>query len=255
MAERRGPERGTGGQEHGDARRSPDPVAAVVDPSARVVYRGAGLEDGAVLWSARPPMAPLEMLTAWYAEAAADARIAEPGAVVLATADADGFPDARTVLLKEMGAEGLVVYTGYRSAKGHQLEANPRAALVLPWHAASRQVRVRGLVERVSRAESERYFAQRPRGSQLAAWASEQSQPVASRAELERQVRAVEDRFGEGPVPLPPSWGGYRVRPTAVELWAGQASRLHDRALWTSRDGAPARLDDPDAWDLRRLQP
>jgi len=235
--------------EHGPAPRG------VVDPSARVGYTGAGLDDDAPLWTAEPPVPPLELLTSWYAEAAADDRVVEPGAVVLATVDTDGVPDARTVLLKGLDDRGAVVYTNLASAKGRQLDARPRAALVLPWHAMSRQVRLRGSVERLGREESAAYFAQRPRGSQVAAWASAQSERVASRAELERRVAELEERFAGEDVPMPPSWGGVRVLPTSVELWAGRASRLHDRAAWTSRTGEPARLDDARAWDLARLQP
>jgi len=235
--------------EHGPARRP------VVDPSARVGYTGAGLDDDAPLWTADPPVPPLELLTTWYAEATADDRVVEPGAVVLATVDGDGVPDARTVLLKGLDGRGAVVYTNLASAKGRQLEVRPRAALVLPWHAMSRQVRLRGHVEPVSREESAAYFAQRPRGSQVAAWASAQSERVASRAEMGRRVADLEERFAGVDVPLPPSWGGVRVLPTSVELWAGRASRLHDRAAWTSRTGEPALLDDADAWELARLQP
>ncbi|MEJ5946218.1 pyridoxamine 5'-phosphate oxidase [Pseudokineococcus basanitobsidens] len=250
---RAGPPDGGGaagaGREHGAAHRP------VVDPSARVTYTGAGLDDEAALWRAEPPVAPLDLLERWYAEAADDERVAEPGAVVIATVDADGVPDARTVLLKGLDGRGAVVYTNLGSAKGRQLAAVPRAALVLPWHAMSRQVRLRGDVEAVSREEAGVYFAQRPRGSQVAAWASAQSEPVASRAELERRVASLEERFAGRDVPLPDGWGGVRVRPTSVELWAGRASRLHDRAAWSSRDGRPARLDDASAWELRRLQP
>ncbi|MEJ5912880.1 pyridoxamine 5'-phosphate oxidase [Pseudokineococcus sp. 1T1Z-3] len=236
---------------------TPGPGAAgsVVDPRARITYTGAGLDDDAPLWHADPPLAPLELLEAWYAEVAADERVTEPGAVVLATVDADGAPDARTVLLKELDGRGAVVYTNLGSAKGRQLDAVPRAALVLPWQEASRQVRLRGHVERTTRAQSQAYFASRPRGSQLAAWASAQSQPVAGRAELERRVAELEERFAGREVPLPDGWGGVRVLPTSVELWAGRASRLHDRAVWTSRTGGPARLDDAAAWRLERLQP
>ncbi|MEJ5866701.1 pyridoxamine 5'-phosphate oxidase [Pseudokineococcus sp. 5B2Z-1] len=235
--------------EHGGAR---EPV---VDPSARVSYTGTGLEDDAPLWTADPPLAPLGLLERWYADAAADERVVEPGAVVLATVDADGVPDARTVLLKGLDGRGAVVYTNLASAKGRQLEARAHAALVLPWHAMSRNVRLRGRVERVTREESTAYFAQRPRGSQVAAWASAQSQPVGSRADLERRVAELEERFAGQEVPLPPTWGGVRVLPVAVELWAGRASRLHDRAAWTSVTGEPARLDDAGAWRLARLQP
>jgi pyridoxamine 5'-phosphate oxidase len=241
-----------GGRSHGAG--DGTPADGVVDPTARVTYTGAGLDDDAPLWRGAPP-APLGLLERWYAEVAADGRVTEPGAVVLATVDDAGDPDARTVLLKGLDARGAVVYTNLGSAKARQLAAHPRAALVLPWQEVSRQVRLRGRVEPTTREESAAYFASRPRGSQVAAWASEQSRPVADRAELEARVTALEERFAGGDVPLPPGWGGLRVLVTEVELWAGRPSRLHDRARWTSVSGGPARLDDAAAWRLERLQP
>src|SRR5215472_2771306 len=154
----------------------------------------------------------------WLADAA-HAGLPEPNAMVVATADATGRPSARTVLLKGYDEAGFVFFTNYRSRKGAELSANPYASLVFPWFAMFRQVLVVGAVERTSRAETEAYFATRPRGAQLGAWASPQSQPLADRAELEDAWRAAEHDFGDDPVPAPPHWGGFRVVPQSVEFW------------------------------------
>lgn len=222
----------------------------VVDPSARIDYSSEHIPD--VLTSGTP----LEAVSTWYLEASEDDRVVEPGAMVVATVDELGMPDARTVLLKHLDARGLVFFTATTSAKGRELAARPVASVVLLWHAMHRQVRARGEVERVSEEDAVAYFTSRPRGSQVAAWASMQSEPLASRADLEAAVADVERRFeGHEVLPLPDFWGGYRVRPRAVELWAGQRSRLHDRWLWTAADDQPALLDDPTRWTGTRLQP
>jgi pyridoxamine 5'-phosphate oxidase len=222
----------------------------IVDPSRRLVYDAPGL--GADL-----PSAPLTLLAEWYAAAEADERVADPNAMVLATVDADGRPNARTVLLKGLDARGLELYTNLGSVKAAELASTPYAALVLLWHPMYRQVRVRGPVEAVSRAESAAYFASRPRGSQVASRASHQSQPLASREDLVAVVAAEDARWpdtGSGTdVPLPDYWGGYRVRPVEVELWVGQPSRLHDRVVY--RAAAGTLLDDEHAWTRTRLQP
>jgi len=165
---------------------------------------------------------------AWFAEATAYG-LPEPNAMIVATADRDGHPSARTVLLKGYDVRGFVFYTNYTSRKGTEAAANPYASLVFPWFAMQRQVLVSGSVERVSRAQTEAYFATRPRGSQLGAWASPQSQVVADRAVVEAGLAEVVARFGDGPVPAPPHWGGLRVVPETVEFWQGRSSRLHDR--------------------------
>lgn len=205
---------------------------------------------------------PLEGLARWI-EAAAAAGIDEPNAMTLATVDASGRPDARVVLLRRLD-HGVVWFTNRGSAKGAQLAARPEAAIVLHWRALERQVRLRGGVELLPDAESDDYFASRPRGSRIAAWASEQSRPIADRAALEARFAAAEARFaaaaaGDGPgasgpagdapdVPRPPDWGGYRLVPTEVEFWQGRRSRLHDRLRYR-RDGSG------DGWVRERLQP
>lgn len=222
----------------------------IVDPAARIGYAGTTLTAQSV------PAAPLALLKTWYADAVADARISEPNAMVVATVDAEGMPNARTVLLKRLDGEGFSFFTNTGSTKAAELQANPVACLVLLWHPMYRQVRVRGVVQPVERHLAEAYFATRPRDSQIAAWASRQSEPVDSRADVERAFADAHARFaGQAQVPMPPFWGGYLVRPTEVEFWVGQASRLHDRLVYASLDGAPARLDDPGAWTTRRRQP
>ncbi len=188
---------------------------------------------------------PLRTARRWLDEAVA-AGLPEPTAVTLATVDADGVPDARVVLLRGFDDHGLVWFTNQRSAKGRQLAATPAAAVVAYWPALERQIRFRGAVEVVADAEADAYFASRPRGSQLGAWASQQSEPVADRAALEEQVAATTARFADAEVSRPPHWGGYRLVPQVVELWQGRPSRLHDRVRCT-RDG--------DGWRVERLQP
>lgn len=187
---------------------------------------------------------PLDLFSVWFERAADSFPMAE--AVCLATVDADGAPDARMVLLKGFGADGFRFFTNHGSAKGGQLADKPVAALVFYWRELDRQVRVRGPVERVSDADSNEYFASRPRESQLGAWSSPQSTELADRAELERMVSATEERFGDGEIPRPPFWGGYRVVPESIEFWQGQVGRLHDRFLY---------VRDADGWSASRLGP
>ncbi|WP_328348947.1 pyridoxamine 5'-phosphate oxidase [Micromonospora sp. NBC_00421] len=183
----------------------------------------------------------------WLADAVT-AGLPEPNAMVLGTADAAGRPSGRTVLLKEYDREGFVLYTNHLSRKGTELAVNPWASLVFPWFAIQRQVVVTGRVAPVDRAETEAYFATRPRGSQLGAWASTQSEVVPDRAALEEAYRAAAERFPAGtPVPAPPHWGGFRVRPESVEFWQGRAGRLHDRLRFRRVEG--------DDWVVERLAP
>ena len=188
---------------------------------------------------------PLELVRDALARAVAR-EPADATAMALATVDAAGRPSARMVLLKAVDARGLLFFTNYGGRKARDLDENPRAALCLHWPKGEEQIRVEGTVERLTEAESDAYFASRPRGSQIAAWASEQSAPIGSRAHLEGRVRDVEARFEGGDVPRPPFWGGYRVVPERVELWWGRPSRLHDRVVYL-RDGAGFRVE--------RLQP
>jgi pyridoxamine 5'-phosphate oxidase len=181
-------------------------------------------------------MDPFQRLTQWY-RAAEEAGQAQPDAMALATATPDGRPSVRMVLLKGWGPRGFVFFTNRESRKGSELAANPHAALTVYWTVLGRSVRAAGRVSRASRAESLAYWVTRPRESQAAAWASAQSRPIGSRAELEARSQAILDRFAERPIPLPPFWGGYRLRPDWVEFWEHRPNRLHDRLLMTRRRG------------------
>lgn len=185
-------------------------------------YSRAGLRESEVHAD------PVVQLESWLKEAH-DADVLEPTAMTLATTGEDGWPNARVVLLKMLDARGLVFFTNYESQKGRELERSPRASAVLVWLALERQVRVVGAIEKTSEEESRAYFASRPRGSQLGAWASAQSQRVASRQELEERLRAAEAKFEGRAVPLPEHWGGFRLVPREVEFWQGRPNRMHDR--------------------------
>ena len=179
---------------------------------------------------------PLALFDEWFAEA----RASEPNdaeAMTLATADSSGRPAARMVLLKGHGPGGFTFYTNEQSAKGGQLEANPRAALLFHWKSLRRQVRVEGLVERVPDAEADAYFASRARDSQLGAWASDQSRPLDCRATFEQRFEDAKTRFEGQDVPRPPHWRGYRVIPERIEFWSDRPHRLHERRLFTLNDG------------------
>ena len=215
---------------------------------ARVSYDRGALDESDL------KAAPLAQFAAWLEDAGA-AGLPEPNAMVLSTVDAAGMPTARTVLLKGVDRDGFRFFTNYTSRKARALAENPRAALVFPWHALHRQVTVLGSAERLPAAESAAYFRSRPRGSQLAAWASAQSAPLAGRAELERRMAELQARWPEGAdIPAPDFWGGYLVRAESVEFWHGRESRLHDRLRFeAARSGAA--LDDPRAWRARRYAP
>lgn len=188
---------------------------------------------------------PFRFFARWFDEAR-EAGVREPNAMTLATAGADGQPSARIVLLKGLDARGFAFYTNYRSRKGEDLAANPRAALVFWWEPLERQVRIEGAVERVAETVSDAYFASRPRGSRLGAWASEQSRIVPDRAELEARLEEVEEKYDDGHIPRPPHWGGYRVLPARFEFWQGRPNRLHDRLEYVPAEGS---------WEIRRLAP
>ena len=183
---------------------------------------------------------PIVEFRAWF-DAAVAAQLPTVNAMTLATIDERDRPAARIVLLKEVDDRGFVFYTNYDSRKGHDLAAHPYAALVVFWEPMHRQVRIEGVIEKVTAEESDAYFATRPRRSQLGAIASPQSQPIESRALLEERMKALELTLADAPPPRPPHWGGYRVVPDMIELWQGQRSRLHDRVRYRRIDGAWAR--------------
>ncbi|MET8305194.1 pyridoxamine 5'-phosphate oxidase [Micromonospora sp. NPDC005173] len=198
----------------------------------------------------------------WFADAVAFG-LPEPNAMVVGTADAAGRPSGRTVLLKGYDPDGFVFFTNHLSRKGVEASANPYASLVFPWFPMQRQVLVTGRITPVDRAAVESYFASRPRGSQLGAWASPQSQVVPDRAALEERYRAAAERFAdEAVIPTPPHWGGLRVRPESVEFWQGRAGRLHDRLRFRRTDDGPPGDGPPDgpgtegeSWTVERLAP
>jgi pyridoxamine 5'-phosphate oxidase len=187
---------------------------------------------------------PIVALEAWLRDAGRMST--RPDAMTLATATADGRPSARVVLLRGLDERGLAFFTNRASRKGRELEENPRAALILHWPELGRQVRVEGAVERVDDAESRAYWGTRPLGSRIAAWASPQSRPLADRAELDALYAAAAARFGEGDVPLPDFWGGYRVVPDSIEFWEHQDDRLHDRIRYERTESG---------WRRERLAP
>jgi len=186
---------------------------------------------------------PIAQVESWFAEAQGAAPLAE--AMTLATIDADGAPNARMVLLKGFGADGFRFFTNYESAKGEELAADPRAALVIYWRELDRQVRIRGDVERLPAGDSDAYFVSRPRDSQIAAAISPQSRPI-EREELDRRYRELAAELGDADVPRPDHWGGYLLRPDVIEFWQGRDSRMHDRLVYTRRS---------DGWEIRRLAP
>jgi len=188
---------------------------------------------------------PIAQMQLWLQQAD-ESSVYEPNAMVLSTIDPDGLPSSRTVLLRQLDANGLEFFTNYGSEKGRALLAHPEVSAVFPWYLIHRQVIVRGIAQPTDPAVSDAYFASRPKGSQIAAVASEQSRPIASRDLLEQRVRELEELYGEGDVPRPATWGGFRIQPRRIEFWQGRSSRMHDRLRFTLIDGA---------WQRERLQP
>lgn len=220
-------------------RTGPLPTTPLDPAEMRARYRAAGL-DAATL-----PDDPLRLFAQWFADAARSG-LHEPNAMIVSTADAQGRPSSRTVLLKQYDERGFVFFTGYDSRKGRELAVNPWASLLFPWHPLARQVIVAGRAERTGRDETAAYFRSRPHGSQLGAWASDQSAVIGSREEVDRRYAELAARYPEGTdVPAPPRWGGFRVRPESVEFWQGRENRLHDRLRYVRGDD----------WRVERLSP
>ncbi|OZM70580.1 pyridoxamine 5'-phosphate oxidase [Amycolatopsis antarctica] len=213
---------------------------AVRLPGMRVAYDGDGFDENSLAanWT--------EQLRGWLDQAVV-AGVAEANAMVLATADANGLPSSRTVLCKGLDERGVVFYTNYTSAKSHDLTATRYASATFPWYPLHRQVHVRGEVEKVGSAETAAYWASRPRGSQLGAWASPQSRVVDGRRALDNALHSIERRFSDtDSVPSPPHWGGWRIRPDVVEFWQGRRDRLHDRLRYVRHE---------DGWRIERVAP
>ncbi|MBI0327476.1 pyridoxamine 5'-phosphate oxidase [Burkholderia plantarii] len=207
----------------------------------RINYSRASLDERDVASD------PFRQFDKWLNEAL-DAKLPEPNTMTLATADAAGRPSARIMLIKGVDQRGFVFFTNYESRKGHEIEANPHAALLFYWIELERQVRIEGRLEKIAAEESDAYYASRPVGSRLGAWASAQSTVIADRAVLETREREARERYGDNP-PRPPHWGGFRVVPESIEFWQGRPSRLHDRLRYTRDAGAP------DRWVVERLSP
>ncbi|KOU16281.1 pyridoxamine 5'-phosphate oxidase [Streptomyces sp. WM6368] len=212
-----------------------------IDPATmRKQYRSEIVDEGSLAEN------PMDQFALWFQQAA-DSRLFEPNAMVVSTATPDGRPSSRTVLMKQFDGRGFVFFTNYASRKGRELAENPHVALLFPWHPIARQVIVTGTAARIGRDETAAYFRSRPHGSQLGAWASEQSSVIGSRGELDRRYAELEARYPEGEqVPVPPEWGGLRVFPEAVEFWQGHENRLHDRLRYAL---------DGEKWRVERLCP
>jgi pyridoxamine 5'-phosphate oxidase len=211
-----------------------DPISSRYDHAARGLHRRDLDPD------------PIKQFSNWFT-AAIEAEIRDVNAMSLATATPQARPFVRIVLLKGFDHDGFVFFTNYESQKGQQLEANPHAALAFYWIELDRQIRINGPVEKTSREESERYFHSRPLASQLGAWASHQSEVLDARRVLDARLAEMTERFADQPIPLPPHWGGFRVKPETIEFWQGRENRLHDRFRYTRQSGG--------GWLIDRLAP
>lgn len=206
----------------------------------RKEYSQAELDEGSVNQN------PFLQFEKWFEEAK-NSEILEPNAMVLATADANGQPFQRTVLLKTYNEDGFVFYSNYSSRKANQINSNSRVSLNFPWYSLERQVTITGQAKKVTSKESLAYFLTRPRGSQLGAWVSNQSEVITSRSILEMKLAEMKNKFKEGKIPLPDNWGGYRVIPDSIEFWQGRPNRLHDRIMYESTEN--------NNWNIKRLSP
>lgn len=205
----------------------------------RKEYRQASLNE------AELQADPFSQFKYWF-EQAISAQLPEPNAMILSTVSVSGAPSSRTVLLKELDSQGFVFFSNYASRKGREIAVNQQVCLLFYWAELERQVRIEGQIETISAADSDAYFASRPRGSQLGAWASSQSERLDSRETLEQTLQALEQEYADKAIPRPPHWGGYRVVPNAVEFWQGRPSRLHDRLLYQLEG---------QTWRVSRLSP
>ncbi|WP_420318538.1 pyridoxamine 5'-phosphate oxidase [Ekhidna sp.] len=207
--------------------------------SIRKEYIQAKLDEESILKN------PYEQFEKWFQEAL-DSEIIEPTAMVLSTSNSNGQPYQRTVLLKTFNEDGFVFYTNYESRKANQIDSNPHVSILFPWYTLERQVAITGKVEKVSTKQSLKYFLSRPKGSQLGAWVSNQSEVISSRSILEAKLEQMKKKFKEGKIPLPDHWGGYRIIPDSFEFWQGRKNRLHDR-FYFQQGG--------ENWDVSRLAP
>ncbi len=214
-------------------------IAEVDISERRKEYEEAGIDASSVF------VDPIDQFKVWYVDAQ-EAQISEPDAAVIGSVNEEGFPSSRFVLVRKVDADGFVFFTNYRSDKATSFSLSPKVSLTFGWLPLHRQVRVHGLVKIATETESDEYFAQRPRGHQIGAWASPQGQVIPDRQTLVDRYEEILERFGDDPIPRPDHWGGYRIRPTMIEFWQGRPDRLHDRLRYIWSD---------EGWLIERLAP